>query len=309
MTVKRKLKYLSNNNLLPEIAKSKDSYSSYLEPEHAIYDIIITPKEGETVEDALATVSIGQPILNHEGNPKLDRDKNPRFIKLGSIVRVHTYDHIPLDSERTVKPREKNKTHAKVSFLPFQHHMLTEDGWLLVGKSHWKGGLHNGHFSADHGRITNNLAMMLMKLVERYGSKGNWRNYSYNEEMQGLALVQLCQVALQFDESRTANAFAYYSTVVTNCFVRVLNEEKKNQALRDDLLIAAGQAPSSTRQAEHEMATMGLTEPKPLAKRRGRPPKALQKPPEAAVDLSAPRRGRPPKWLLERRSEALGQLK
>jgi hypothetical protein len=274
-----------------------------------------------------------------------------------------------------------------------------------VGKSHWRGGLQNGEFCNNHGYITPKLAMMFMKLVEKYSKKGNWRGYcvddqtqaltqrgwlkhneltnqdlvlsysdnccvwtpvidvvkkdytgpvfklnhalidsiitpghklvtdrgliavenlkptdeifvqapaldvdcleqnimsvkaqdidfegtwkkpnllysglvwcpktllgswlarrngkifltgnTYNEEMQGQALLQLSQIGLQFDESRSENPFAYYTSAVQNSFTRILNTEKRNQNIRDDLLIMHGSTPSYTRQTENEIA-------------------------------------------------------
>jgi hypothetical protein len=71
--------------------------------------------------------------------------------------------------------------------------------------------------------------------------------------MQGQALMQLSQIGLQFDESKSENPFAYYTAAITNSFTRILNVEKKNQALRDDILQENGLMPSHTRQIEHEM--------------------------------------------------------
>lgn len=71
---------------------------------------------------------------------------------------------------------------------------------------------------------------------------------TYNDEMQGQALVHLVQVGLQFDESKSLNPFAWYTQVVTNSFTRVLNIEKKNQNIRDDILESHGIKPSYTRQ-------------------------------------------------------------
>ena len=124
-----------------------------------------------------------------------------------------------------------------------------------VGKSH-----HAGHnqFSLDHGTITPKLANMFIKLCQRYGTRSNWRGYTYNDEMQGQALLQLSQIGLQFDESKSQNPFAYYTATITNSFTRVLNSEKKNQNLRDDLLEQAGAMPSLTRQMKNseELATI-----------------------------------------------------
>ena len=113
--------------------------------------------------------------------------------------------------------------------------------------------MENGHFSVDHGAMTPKLAKMFLLLVQRYGTRGNWRGYTYNDEMQGQALMQLSQIGLQFDESKSENPFAYYTAAITNSFTRILNVEKKNQALRDDLLQENGMMPSHTRQIEHEM--------------------------------------------------------
>jgi len=68
--------------------------------------------------------------------------------------------------------------------------------------------------------------------------------------MRGQALIQLTQIALQFDESKSSNPFAYYTAAVTNSFTRVLNVEKRQRDIRDDLLQDAGQMPSWTRQIE-----------------------------------------------------------
>ena len=89
-------------------------------------------------------------------------------------------------------------------------------------------------------------------MAERYARRANWRNYSYVEEFKGQALVQLSQVGLQFDESKSDNPFAFYTTVVRNSFVRIQNLEKRNQVIRDDIMEMSGAAPSYSRQSETE---------------------------------------------------------
>ena len=125
---------------------------------------------------------------------------------------------------------------------------------ICVGKSHWKGTISKGKFSKDHGRITENLGRMFLKLSERYAQRSNWRGYTYVEEMKGQAILQLSQIGLQFDESKSENPFAYYTAAVTNSFTRILNIEKRNQNIRDDMLEDAGLTPSMTRQNQHEFS-------------------------------------------------------
>jgi len=108
-----------------------------------------------------------------------------------------------------------------------------------------------GEFCLD-GEITKKLAKSYMLLCERYSMRFNWRGYTYVDEMRSQALLQLSQIGLQFDESKSQNPFAYYTAAIDNSFTRILNIEKKNQMIRDDLLIQTGSSPSFTRQFEHE---------------------------------------------------------
>jgi hypothetical protein len=166
-----------------------------------------------------------------------------------------TFDHIPLAPGRKKTTKTTADAHDKVNFPPFQHWKFNDEGELIcVGKSHWKGDIENGKFSKDHGRITENLGKMFIKLSERYAQRSNWRGYTYIDEMRGQAILQLSQIGLQFDESKSENPFAYYTAAVTNSFTRILNIEKKSQNIRDDLLEEAGLTPSSTRQNAHEYA-------------------------------------------------------
>ena len=167
------------------------------------------------------------------------------------------FDHVPLDPTRKKNPKQESDRHTKCNFPPFLHYRLDNKGKpKCVGKSHWIGGLENGHFDCNHGKITNSLAMMFMKLCERYGTRANWRGYTYNDEMQSQALMQLSQIGLQFDESKSENPFAYYTAAITNSFTRILNIEKKNQNIRDDILEQHHMMPSSTRQNLNTSNTM-----------------------------------------------------
>jgi hypothetical protein len=181
-----------------------------------------------------------------------DFEVSPRKIdKTDLVFRVMSFDHIPEDLQRKSNPKTVADRHTKVNFPPFQHYRLDNKGKLkCVGKSHWIGGMNNGYFSITHGKITNELAKMYMKLCERYGTRSNWRGYTYNDEMQSQALMQLSQIGLQFDESKSENPFAYYTAAITNSFTRILNIEKKNQNIRDDIMEQNNLMPSMTRQMQ-----------------------------------------------------------
>ena len=150
---------------------------------------------------------------------------------------------------RKKNPKNPADSKIKVNFPAFQHWKYDDkDNLVCVGKSHWEGGMHNGKFNKEGGKPTAKLAMMWMKLCERYATRGNVRGYTYNDEMQGQAILQLTQIGLQFDESKSNNPFAYYTAAVTNSFVRIINIEKRNQNIRDDIMEMNDMMPSFTRQ-------------------------------------------------------------
>ena len=256
-----KIKYLTNKDLLREIHLSKNTYCTFLAPEHSEYDIILpnlSKVNIRTIADAKRARAIRMGKQAHElavltGGKKLpakEFEVDYKTIKKTDVVfRIMTFEHIPLAPGRKKTLKNTADSHDKVNFPPFQHWKFDDnDNLILVGKSHWKGDLEKGEFNKEHGQMTNNLARMFIKLCERYATRGNVRGYTYNDEMRGQAILQLTQIGLQFDESKSDNPFAYYTAAVTNSFVRIINIEKRNQNIRDDILEMNGMNPSWTRQ-------------------------------------------------------------
>lgn len=279
---KRKKNYLNNKDMLREIHLSKISYCSFRDKlldsqqDFIVEDLSeITPEVIEEAKEAKAS------RLTKEGTPTKPAD----IATTDLVFRVMTEEHIPLVPKKKskaaqTKAEKKAKSEAvfddllededidelvdandpdielvpkRTNFPPFFHYRLDENNVpFVVGKSHWRGDLETGEFCQKHGKTTDNLAMMYMKLCERYGTRSNWRGYTYNDEMQGQALVQLTHIGLRFNELKSQNPFAYYTAVVTNSFTRVLNIEKRMQEIRDDILEANGMTPSWTRQLENE---------------------------------------------------------
>ena len=260
---------MNNKDILKEIHRSKNSYCEYTSPIYADYDIIIN-----NLEDALKEVVQTQAKLNRSirlaesayeaqlfadinkidnvnyVKPKLSEfkfDHNTILIE-DLVFRVMTYDHIPVAPGRKKNPKTDSDKHARLNFLPFKHYILRNNTFVEVGRSHSK----NGKFSVTSGNITNTLTHMYITLIERYSQRPNWRNYSYLDEMKAQALIQLIQMGLRFNEARGQNPFAYYTQTASASFTRVFNLEKKQQEIRDDLLMVSGASPSLTKQLSHE---------------------------------------------------------
>jgi hypothetical protein len=284
--------YLNNKDILKEIHKSKNSYCYFQTPDVADYDMILPDVKKinkKNIMQARKDRAVRLQKLAHEAATAdgTKRKMDEFEIKLKDVpdtdvvFRVMTWDHIPVDDVKSRKAAVKameleddgparseydddeldiagNTKYVKVNFPPFEHYKVNEEGEpILVGRSHWRGDLVKGHFSKDHGKMTPKLAHMFIKLCERYATRSNWRGYTYNDEMRSQALLQLSQIGLQFDEAKSQNPFAYYTAAITNSFTRVLNIEKRNQNLRDDILEMNNLTPSYTRQGAKISSTVG----------------------------------------------------
>lgn len=259
----KRTNYLTNKDILAEIHRSKSTFCSFVDQEHNQYDLIVPSLEKiniRTTAEAKRSRAARLAKIAHAEAVEAAGKKIPakqfeidykKIAKEDVVFRVMTFEHIPEDLTRKKTKKTVADHHVKVNFPPFQHWKFDDNGNLIcVGKSHWVGGMENGYFDGKAGKATNNLARMWIKLCERYATRGNVRGYTYNDEMKGQAILQLAQIGLQFDESKSNNPFAYYTAAVTNSFVRIINIEKRNQNIRDDILEMNGMNPSWTRQEQ-----------------------------------------------------------
>jgi hypothetical protein len=260
--------------LLKQIHLSKNTYCAYRDPvlDHQ-YDIIL-PSLDRINQRTVAEARRARADRIKRETGEIVNDK--KIPNTDLVFRITCWEHIPWAPKKEPKPVGKKKqlkdmleledpvedpladiveeivldpTHVRVNFPPFYHYRIDDNKEpYLVGKSHWRGDLDTGEYCRDHGDMTAELARMFLKLCERYATRSNWRGYTYNEEMRGQALLQLSQIGLQFDESKSQNPFAYYTAAITNSFTRILNIEKKMQNIRDDILEMNGLNPSWTRQ-------------------------------------------------------------
>lgn len=260
----KRVNYLNNKDILKEIHKSKATFCSYTDTEYGQYDIILPSIDKINIR-TIAEAKRNKAKRLQQQNFEQAKAEGKR-VKLAEfeidyrkiqkdelIFRIMTFEHIPEEPGRKKNPKTPADYRVKLNFPPFQHFKFDDGEELVcVGKSHWEGGMENGYFNKAHGKATNKLALMWMKLCDRYATRGNVRGYTYNDEMRGQAILQLAQIGLQFDESKSNNPFAYYTAAVTNSFVRVINIEKRNQNIRDDILEMNNMNPSYTRQAQGE---------------------------------------------------------
>ena len=263
-------KYLNNTDLLRQLHLSKATYCSYVDPKYIDYHVIcdFTEISSAYVAELAGEYGIAEDDI---------------------VFRVMDNDHVPDHDEERDSARSRSRAKGmdgktKVNFQPFVHYAYIDGCVMMVGKSHWKGGLHNGHFSTKHGRLTEELGRMFMKLCEEYARKANWSNYSYRDEMTYNAVAHLCGHGLMFNEAASSNPFAYLTTCINNVFVRTLNTEKAQRKYIDEAIADAGVIDKKAMIAHDVRMAMGEPDPyvvktvkvaaKPGPKPKiGRPPK------------------------------------
>ena len=179
----KRVNYLNNKDLLAEIHKSKLSFCWYNEEEDAEYDVIVQSMDDIT-DEAIAEAKANRAkrmkerlyekaMLDWEENngKRSQKPKQNQFVvdpdsidENDLVVRVMTFEHIPHE-QRKNKPKTVADHHSRCNYPPFKHVRLKKGEWSEVLRSHWEGGLGNGHFSIDHGTITPKLAKMFMMLM------------------------------------------------------------------------------------------------------------------------------------------------
>lgn len=234
--------YLTNKALLQGIHKSKLTFCYVQEDKYRDYHRIVGDK-------MLICDELIESILS-ERRARKGKKAVPEIAPDEVCIRVMTYEHVPLDGTRKRKNANIAEPFAKTNFPPFKHYILREGKLVEVVRSHWKGDLKTGCFCIDHGRIGEDLAQMYMLLVRKIALKSNFHGYSFRDEMESHAIMQLIQNGLQFSEFKQEkpNPFAWNTQCTINAFKRVLNLEKKNRDIRDDVLQEQGARPSMTRQ-------------------------------------------------------------
>ena len=117
----KRVKYLNNKDLLAQIHKSKNSYSSYVSDDDSQQDLIISnikkinattiTKARKNKSKRLTQEAWMQAKLRGEKKIKLsDFLVSTRKIdKTDFVFRVTMYDHIPSDSKRKKNPKSKTK--------------------------------------------------------------------------------------------------------------------------------------------------------------------------------------------------------
>lgn len=105
--------------------------------------------------------------------------------------------------------------------------------------------------------LSDYVAECIYKICTKLSYSGNFRNYTFIEEMVGDALVDCIAGAKNFDPTKKTrsgkpNAFGYFTQIAWFAFLRRINTEKKNHAKQQKLRNSMTAADVSCQQPGYE---------------------------------------------------------
>ena len=83
----------------------------------------------------------------------------------------------------------------------------------------------------------NELIFSIYKMINRELGKPNYRNYTFHDEMRGLAIIDCLRAIDLFDPEKSDNVFSYFWGTIQNAFKRVIIAEKRQIEIRNKLII------------------------------------------------------------------------
>ena len=177
-----------------------------------------------------------------------ENEKIIRLNKLNKIKQEPYKDKNKLLKEEVLSIKDEIKELSK----QFSENIMKYGKEIL--RSHWSGDtIETGYFDVSQGNLSEGLVVMIMMLVSKYARSGNWASYTFRDDMESAALLQLCDTALKFEEVKGNNVFAYLTQIASNKFTYILNTEKNQRKIKSKLMQQAGYDATYNEQIDYEM--------------------------------------------------------
>ncbi len=100
--------------------------------------------------------------------------------------------------------------------------------------------------SQKRGVMSNELGRMFIILANKYSSHWRFSQYTYRDELVGNGIKACCEAFMKFNCKKSRNPFAFFTQVIHNAFLQILNREKRHQRIRDQLLLDHAMDPSNS---------------------------------------------------------------
>jgi hypothetical protein len=81
-------------------------------------------------------------------------------------------------------------------------------------------------------QIPNTIGKMIWLICERLGTRWNFANYTYRDEMVADGIENCVNAVLKFNAKKSENAHAYFTLVAWRAFIRRISKEQKQHAIK-----------------------------------------------------------------------------
>ena len=89
-------------------------------------------------------------------------------------------------------------------------------------------------------RVTEYIGECIYKIATRLSTKPNFINYSYRDEMICDGIENCLQYINNFNPEKSQNAFAYITQIIYYAFLRRIQKEKKQAAIKHKAIMNSG---------------------------------------------------------------------
>ena len=86
----------------------------------------------------------------------------------------------------------------------------------------------------DKGYIPERLHILLYNLSKNIGSKANWKNYTWIDDMISDAYLK-CLIKIDKFDTEKGNAFSYFTTIIFHFFIDVVKKYKKSTEILEKM--------------------------------------------------------------------------
>lgn len=178
--------------------------------------------------------------------------ENEKFIRINKLNKNKQEPYKSKNKELKEKILEI-KNEIKNLSKEFSKELMKYGKEIL--RSHWSGKtIEEGHFDISQGSLTEGLVMMIMMIVPKYARSSNWASYTFRDDMESAAMLQLYDTALKFEEIKGTNVFSYLTQIASNRFTYILNAEKTQRKIKSKMMQQAGYDATYNEQIDYEMS-------------------------------------------------------
>lgn len=85
------------------------------------------------------------------------------------------------------------------------------------------------------GQVSEKLGQMVKTISEGLATKGNWRGYTWKEDMISFAILITLKYFHNFNHIENNNAHGYINRICSNAFLQYVQKEKSHSNIKKEL--------------------------------------------------------------------------